>query len=156
MSDAQDFPWNTHRQTPNPPKRNPLDGYNRKPKVYNVNGKDTPLYGLGALAYVLDRKTATIRDWEEKGWLPVTPAIFPTDDPKDPVTVKHGQRRLYPEDLILAIYEVARQEGVLDKGQVIKHTRFVPRIQQLFRAVFGDQAKLRITRNNTEHYKERA
>ena len=154
MSDAQDFPWNTHRQTPNPPKRNPLAGYNRKPKEYIYKGRDVPFYGLGALAYVLGRKTATMRDWEEKGWIPLPPKISESNDPDDPVTFKHGQRRLYPEDLILGIYEIARQEGVLDKGQVIKHTRFVQRVRQLFREFAGEQTPSRSY--STEHRKDRA
>lgn len=159
MGDTQDFPWNTQRQTPNPLRRNPLEGYNKQPKKYLVNGREVPYYGLGALAYVLDRKTATIRDWEEKGWIPIAPKIGDSTDSEDPVTQKHGQRRLYPEELILGIYEIARQEGILEKrAKPIKETRFVQRVLQLFREYGVDHAQVSrvYNSNETEHRKDRA
>lgn len=156
MGDTESFPWKTQRSQPNPARKSPLDGYNRKPIKYSEKGRDVPYYGLGALAYVLGRKTATLRDWEEKGWIPVPPKVFGSSDPDDPVTFKHGQRRLYPEDLILGIWEIARQEGVLNKHQIIKETQFVQRVRQLFREFGGAQAQLSRSYTGTEHQKDRA
>lgn len=160
VSDAESFPWNTQRSVGNTPRRNPLDGYNRQPKNYLVNGVDVPYYGLGAVAHVLGRETATLRGWETLGFLPKPPAIYRSKDPKDPVTKKHGQRRLYPEELVIGIYEIARQEGILDKRQPIKDTNFPQRVRTLFRAYKEEQEELRRSYNrvepDSEHQKDRA
>lgn len=160
MSDS-DFPWNTtHRSQPNPPKRNPLDGYEKEPKLYTINGKETPLYGLGALAHALDRQANTMRKWEERGYLPSPPVLYEGDEPKDELSFKHGQRRLYPLEIILAVYEIAREEGVLEhNSRPIKDTRFIQRVKALFQEYKDRTRPNVVARSYTRyegHRKERA
>ncbi|GAA2322080.1 hypothetical protein GCM10010149_89010 [Nonomuraea roseoviolacea subsp. roseoviolacea] len=129
---AANLPWNADRRPPSQPvKIDPLADV--KPKLYTVDGRKLPFYGINGLAHVLGRKADTLRKWEEKGWLPVPSIEFPGKDATDPKSIRYGKRRLYSRAQLLGLLQIAREEGILQKhSKPIKETNFPARAHKLF------------------------
>ncbi|MDP9870442.1 MULTISPECIES: hypothetical protein [Streptosporangium] len=125
------LPWRPDRRPATAFTTDPLAG--EKPQIYDVRGRKVAFYKIGALARVLNRKSDTIRGWEEQGWLPRPPAAFPGRDPRNAASAKHGRRRLYTKALIIGIYQIAREEGILEPhARPIQETQFTARVTKLF------------------------
>ncbi|MGW0060330.1 hypothetical protein ACWDTT_10430 [Streptosporangium sandarakinum] len=140
----QPLPWRTN--VPRTPSADPLAGI--KPfKVHPVNGKPTALYGIGALARVLNRKSDTVRGWEYNGWIPKPTANFKGLNPNDPFSAKHGRRRLYTRVQLLAIHRIAYEEGILQPHAVaIGSTNFVERVRKAFADIAAAEKADRLRR----------
>jgi hypothetical protein len=94
--------------------------------IYLLNGMEIELFTIGQLANVLDRSTTTLRRWESDGTLPKSGYTKPSKDPR-------GRRRLYSRAQIEGIYEIAKDEGVLENGSTLKGTQFANRVLALFK-----------------------
>jgi hypothetical protein len=77
-----------------------------KSHYYLVNNQPLALYRIGSIARALNRKSVTIRKWEQEGVIPVSPYKMPGVDPR-------GQRRLYTKEQIESLRQIAYEEGVL-------------------------------------------
>ncbi|WP_433512893.1 MerR family transcriptional regulator [Nonomuraea sp. CA-143628] len=98
-----------------------------RPRVYRLCGTDIELFSMGQLATVLNREAGTIRKWERDGVLPAPQFRAPSHDPR-------GTRRLYTRSQVLAIHDLAKEEGILQPhARSIKDTRFVERVLIMFR-----------------------
>lgn len=126
------LPWNTRRPHLVSMDEDPLAGI--KPRRYEIGGRVVHLYGIGALAHVLGRKSDTIRGWEAQGWLPEPIMIFSGRNPQSAASSRHGRRRLYTRELILDVYRIALEEGIVGKHpKPIRSTNFVARVREVFR-----------------------
>lgn len=101
------------------------------PRKAVLKGMEVNFYTIGELARLLNRKPVTIRKWEIEGVIPKATFIAPADD-------KRGKRRLYTEDQILGLVEIAREEGVLEANargswKALEKTNFSSRAVELFR-----------------------
>jgi hypothetical protein len=110
-----------------------------KPKIMLLNNQETEFYTLGELARVLNRKTVTLRKWENEGILPKPAYMFPSSDPR-------GKRRLYTKEQILGLRDIAKEEGILEpsakgKWKPVYETDFRERALRLFREENGTQAR---------------
>jgi hypothetical protein len=111
----------------------PLDPnrWDAHPREYTVRGRTVQFFPIGALAKALNRKARTVRQWEVIGLLPVSPWRSPSEH-------ERGKQRLYSRELIEAIVQIAREEGVLHPylGANISQTAFRDRVYELFVRVF--------------------
>lgn len=98
-------------------------------KVLIAGGREVEFWGIGTLARVLNRQPVTIRSWEKDGILP-----GPTFNKPGVGGDLRGRRRLYTAPQILGIWEIARDEGVLDPGPRVNihKTQFPLRVKRLF------------------------
>lgn len=94
-----------------------------------VRGIEVEFFGIGDLARVLNRQPVTIRAWENERILPPPTFTKPGRD-RDP----RGRRRLYTREQILAIWRIAREEGILEPGPRINilKTQFTERVKAEF------------------------
>lgn len=94
-----------------------------------VRGIEVEFFGIGDLARVLNRRPVTIRGWEKEGVLP-PPAFSKPGRDKD----LRGRRRLYTRHQIHAVWQVAKEEGILYPGPRINiaKTRFTERVRAEF------------------------
>ena len=101
-----------------------------KPKYYLLNNKPTPLYRIGALARALNRKTVTIRKWEQEGVIPMSPMMSSSFD-------QRGKRRLYTKEQIESLRNIAYEENILHpsangKWRSITDTQFKQKAAKAF------------------------
>ena len=85
-----------------------------KSKVYVINGKDVQLFTIGQLALALNKRTATVRNWEYKGWIPKP--SYRTPKPKGqqiPEKVSKG-RRLYTLEQVEFLTEAIERFKIND------------------------------------------
>lgn len=116
----------TARALPLDPPASKHERWDTLPRKYSVRGRTVEFFTIGALAKALNRKTATIRAWETNGTIPVSLWRSPSEDYR-------GKQRLYSRDLIEAIVEIAREEGVLDpQTRNIHNSQFRERVYELF------------------------
>lgn len=106
-----------------------------RPKTFTVNGELKDFYTVGALALALNRQSGTIRKWEAEGIIPVATFILPSSD-------KRGQRRLYTEEQIMGLREIARAEGILEpsaggRWPDVNTTQFKARALELWKQLEG-------------------
>ena len=99
-------------------------------KTMLVQGKPKQFYTVGSLASALNRRSVTIRKWESEGVIPNATYFKPAED-------KRGRRRLYTEEQILGLRELAKQEGLLEpngngKWKAVNETKFKERALALF------------------------
>ncbi|TKK84673.1 hypothetical protein FDA94_29100 [Herbidospora galbida] len=102
--------------------------------TYMVNGRPLVLYRIGVLASMLGRESVTMRKLERLGYIP-----------KTPYTLKHEKRlgaiRLYSEEMILGLVNLAREEKILIQyGIPIYKTRFRERAKELFDQLLINQS----------------
>ena len=101
-----------------------------KPSYYLVNNQPMALYRIGSLARALNRRSVTVRKWEQEGIIPVSAYKMPGRDSR-------GQRRLYSKEQIETLRRIAYEEGVLlpNEGGQWKHiekTNFKERAAKAF------------------------
>lgn len=123
----------TEQRKPEPEKQADIDL--GKPRQLRVGTQVVDFYTVGTLALALNRKTVTIRKWEQEGIIPKAQYIRPSDDAR-------GQRRLYTKDQIMGLRELARQEGILypsdgGKWSAVEQTKFRDRSAQLWKELEG-------------------
>ena len=99
------------------------------PRVYRVNGKDTQLFAIGALAKALGRQVVTVRSWERRGWLPAPVLRSPGEGAM--------QHRLYSRAFIEGVVRIATEENLMKPGTIVKTTDFPRRVRALFQEVGG-------------------
>lgn len=98
-------------------------------KILIVAGYEVEFFEIGALASALNRKTGTIRMWENERILPPSGWVKPGKD-RD----VRGRRRLWTRPQIEGVWRIAKDEGVLDPGPHVKvtSTQFTARVAALF------------------------
>jgi len=101
------------------------------PRKMWLAGKETSFYTIGELAGLLNRKPVTVRKWEADGIIPKATFIAPSGD-------KRGKRRLYTEEQILGLVNIAREEGILETNafghwKPVTKTAFREKAIQLFK-----------------------
>jgi hypothetical protein len=109
------------------------------PRTATLKGVETNFYTIGELARLLNRKPVTIRKWESDGIIPKATFIAPSGD-------KRGKRRLYTEDQILGLLEIAREEGILEPNangawKAVHKTQFRSKSISLFKRLADEQNK---------------
>jgi len=99
-----------------------------KPHRFIIGGKEMDFFSTGQLARALERSPQTIRKWEARGIIPQSKFILPGNFNDD-----RGKRRYYSREQVLAIINIAIDEGVLpyDPGLAFP-ADFTFRIRALF------------------------
>jgi hypothetical protein len=83
------------------------NGWDSDPIIKIVQGVETELFSIGALAQALNKKVVTIRLWEKKGYIPLAPYRLRS---KSLQGKKVNGNRVYTRELIeLAIEEFAKR-----------------------------------------------
>lgn len=108
------------------------------PKVYRVDGQDTELFHIGALAAALGRRPSVVKDWERRGWLPRTSLRLSTGVKRSNIR-KPGVagapvkgRRLYTRAFIEGVISLATETGVDRPGVYVGETDFPARVRDLY------------------------
>jgi hypothetical protein len=83
------------------------NGWDSDPIIKTLQGVETELFSIGALAIALGKKVVTIRLWEKKGYIPLAPYRLRS---KSLQGKKVNGNRVYTRELIeIAIEEFARR-----------------------------------------------
>jgi len=91
------------------------NGWDNHPIIKTLQGVETEVFTIGALAHALDKKIVTIRLWEKKGYIPIAPYRLRS---KTLNGTKVNGNRVYTRRLIeIAIEEFARR-GLLGSARV--------------------------------------
>ena len=91
------------------------NGWDENPVVKTLNGVETELFTIGALAMALEKTIVTIRLWEKKGYIPIAPYRLRS---KALNGKKVGGNRMYTRELIeIAIEEFGRR-GLIGSARV--------------------------------------
>lgn len=91
------------------------NGWDENPILKTLQGVETEVFTIGALAHALDKKIVTIRLWEKKGYIPIAPYRLRS---KTLNGQKVNGNRVYTRRLIeIAIEEFARR-GLLGSSRV--------------------------------------
>ena len=91
------------------------NGWDENPIIKTLNGVETELFTVGALAHALNKTIVTIRLWEKKGYIPVAPYRLRS---KQLNGQKVGGNRVYTRELIEIAVEEFDIRGVLDVSRV--------------------------------------
>jgi hypothetical protein len=107
----------------------PGEGWDSNARYYRIRGQRRVFYPISSLARALNRKTITIRKWEESGVLPEAQFRTPGEG--------KSQHRLYTREQILGLVEIAADCGILDasKRNRINQTNFTERAFALFESL---------------------
>ena len=84
--------------------------------VKKINGVDTKMYPIGALATALGVSVQSIRHWTRSGYIPTAPYRLPANMLIDGKRV--SGRRLYTEALIDAVVAAFEKRGLLGKPRI--------------------------------------
>jgi hypothetical protein len=91
------------------------NGWDENPIIKTLNGVETELFTVGALAQALEKQIVTIRLWERKGYIPVAPYRLRSKQ-------LNGQRvngnRVYTRELIEITIEEFAARGLLGSARV--------------------------------------
>lgn len=91
------------------------NGWDENPLIKTLNGIETELFTVGALAQALQKQIVTIRLWEQKGYIPIAPYRLRS---KTLNGKKVNGNRVYTRELIeIAIEEFAKR-GLLGSARV--------------------------------------
>lgn len=91
------------------------NGWDANPILKTLQGKETEVFTISALADALEKKVVTIRLWEKNGYIPIAPYRLRS---KMLQGKKVNGNRVYTRDLIeIAIEEFARR-GLLGSARV--------------------------------------
>ena len=91
------------------------NGWDENPIIKTLNGVETELFTIGALAHALEKQIVTIRLWEKKGYIPIAPYRLRS---KELNGKKVNGNRVYTRELIeIAIEEFARR-GLIGSARV--------------------------------------
>lgn len=98
-------------------------------RTVSIGGVRRRVFSTGEVARLLNRKTVTIRTWEQKGIIPRAVYVKPGKN-KD----KRGRRRLYTQEQVEGMVRIAAEEGILDNpNRAISRTQFSVRVFALFK-----------------------
>lgn len=98
-------------------------------KTMSILGVERRMFNSGELARKLNRKTVTIRTWEQKGIIPRAVYVKRGKN-KDP----RGKRRLYSQEQVDGMVRIAGEEGILNNpNKAISRTNFTERVFALFK-----------------------
>lgn len=91
------------------------NGWDAKPILKTLNGVETELFTISALAQALEKKLPTIRLWEQRGYIPIAPYRLrsKTLDGK-----KVNGNRVYTRELIEITIEEFEKRGLLGSARV--------------------------------------
>lgn len=108
------------------PEANP-DRWDASPSLIQVGQRQVEFFTVGALGKALgNRLPATMRKWEDRGYLPETPY-------RRQATASNGEFRLYTRKMIEGLILIANECGLLRGDLVhIKKTDFPQRAAELF------------------------
>lgn len=91
------------------------NGWDANPIIKTLNGKETELFTISALAQALEKKLPTIRLWETKGYIPIAPYRLKSKE-------LNGQKvqgnRVYTRELIEIAIEEFDSRGLLGSARV--------------------------------------
>lgn len=91
------------------------NGWDANPVIKTLQGKETEVFTISAMADALEKKVVTIRLWEKKGYIPIAPYRLRS---KTLQGKKVNGNRVYTRELIeIAIEEFARR-GLLGSSRV--------------------------------------
>ena len=91
------------------------NGWDEKPIMKTLGGKETEVFTLSALAHALEKSLVTIRLWERKGYIPRAPYRLRA---KTLQGKKTGGNRVYTRSLIEATVEEFAKRGLLGTARV--------------------------------------
>jgi hypothetical protein len=91
------------------------NGWDENPILKVLQGVETEVFTIGALAHALEKKIVTIRLWEKKGYIPIAPYRLRSK-------VLNGQKvngnRVYTRVLIEIAIEEFERRGLLGSARV--------------------------------------
>lgn len=106
----------------------PLDGI--RPFLTSDTGEE--FFSIGQLAQALGRESGTIRKWEQTRVIPAATYQINVNENRD----ERARRRLYSRTQVEGIYEIAKDEGLLNDSRVyIGRTKFTQRVTKLFQSL---------------------
>jgi hypothetical protein len=102
------------------------NGWDEEPIIKILNGEETELFKVSALAQAIDKQVVTIRHWEKKGYLPQAPFRLRS---KNLNGQKVNGNRVYTRELIQIVIEEFANRGLLSTARVEwKNHEDLPRI----------------------------
>ena len=96
-------------------KRGESNGWDATPILKVLNGVETEVFTIGALAVALEKTIVTIRLWERKGYIPRAPYRLRSKVLKGQKT---GGNRVYTRELIESAVEEFAARGLLGSARV--------------------------------------
>jgi hypothetical protein len=91
------------------------NGWDENPIKKTLNGVETELFTIGALAQALEKKIVTIRLWEKNGYIPIAPYRLRS---KQINGKKVNGNRVYTRELIEITIEEFERRGLLGSARV--------------------------------------
>jgi hypothetical protein len=91
------------------------NGWDSDPIIKTLQGVETELFSIGALATALEKKVVTIRLWEKKGYIPLAPYRLRS---KSLQGKKVNGNRVYTRALIEIAIEEFNRRGLLGTARV--------------------------------------
>ena len=108
------------------PKKEKPTGWDRKPLVRAVNGRNHEFFMIGALAEALGKSPPTVRGWIRKGILPKARYRLPAK----PGTLGDTGKRLWTRAEIEGILKIAQEEGIVrTRDESGFNVNYIPDIQ---------------------------
>ena len=91
------------------------NGWDETPIIKTLNGVETELFTIGALAQALEKQIVTIRLWEQKGYIPMAPYRLRS---KQLNGKKVNGNRVYTRELIEITIEEFATRGLIGSARV--------------------------------------
>jgi hypothetical protein len=91
------------------------NGWDANPIIKTLNGEETEVFTIGALALALEKTIVTIRLWERKGYIPRAPYRLRSKTLKGQKT---GGNRVYTRALIESTVEEFNRRGLIGAARV--------------------------------------
>lgn len=91
------------------------NGWDADPIIKTIQGVETELFTIGALALALGKKVVTIRLWEKKGYIPLAPYRLRS---KSLQGKKVNGNRVYTRVLVEIAMEEFQRRGLLGSARV--------------------------------------
>lgn len=91
------------------------NGWDEKPILKVIQGVETEVFTVGALAHALEKQVVTIRHWEKKGYFPLAPYRLRS---KSLQGKKVNGNRVYTRELITIAIEEFQARGLLGSARI--------------------------------------
>lgn len=91
------------------------NGWDENPIIKTLNGVETELFTIGALAQALEKQIVTIRLWEQRGYIPLAPYRLRS---KQLNGKKVNGNRVYTRELIEITIEEFAKRGLIGASRV--------------------------------------
>lgn len=102
------------------------NGWDENPLIKTINGVETEVFKVSALAHAIEKEIVTIRHWEKKGYIPEAPYRLRS---KTLNGKKVNGNRVYTRDLIQIVIEEFAKRGLLSAPRVEwKHHEDLPMV----------------------------